>query len=81
MALAGQLLYLTTLSIAQIVEPRMIRWLVNNELEMVWYIACCPNLKYYPKSCLEGLIKSMNKRQDSRSPDRHLDPGAPKYEA
>jgi hypothetical protein len=36
------------------------------------------NLKYYPIIHLEGLNKVVS--QDSRSPDRDLNPGPPEYE-
>jgi hypothetical protein len=42
----------------------------------------CPNLKHYPVIRLEKLRKITKERsQDSRSPDRDLDLGPPKYEA
>jgi hypothetical protein len=41
-----------------------------------------PNLWYYPGICLEGLRKTMkNLSQNSRCPNRYLNPGPPEYEA
>jgi hypothetical protein len=41
-----------------------------------------PNLRYYPRMCLEGLRKTTKHlSQDSRSPGRDLNPGPPEYEA
>jgi hypothetical protein len=40
-----------------------------------------PNLMYYPGIYLEGLCKTRNLHQCSRSPDRDMKPGPPEYEA
>jgi hypothetical protein len=41
-----------------------------------------PNLRLYPRICLEGLRKTTkNLSQDSRYPGRDLKPGPPEYEA
>jgi hypothetical protein len=42
----------------------------------------CPDLRYYPVICLEGLRKTTkNLSQDRRSLGRDLNPGPPEYEA
>jgi hypothetical protein len=56
------------------------RWPVNRKgfgRKRLW-----PNVRYYPGICLDGLRKTTESLiQDSRSPDRDLNPGPPEYEA
>jgi hypothetical protein len=60
------------------ISRRIKGWYVNDELERKrsW-----PNLRYCPDIRLKGLRKTTKKLiQDSRSPNRDLNPGPPKYE-
>jgi hypothetical protein len=57
---------------------------MNNELERQLYgrKRSWPNLRFYPRICLEGLRKATkNLSQDNWSPGEDLKPGPPEYEA
>jgi hypothetical protein len=44
-----------TLSVYQIMERRMVEWLVNDELQRMWKEAIVTYLRYYSGMCLEVL--------------------------
>jgi hypothetical protein len=74
--------YLTTFSVAKInsVEWWDDKWIKN--WKESWRKRPWPNLRYCPGICLQGLRKTTrNLNQDSRSPQRDLNPGPLEYEA
>jgi hypothetical protein len=63
--------------ISQIIQCQLIG-LLNNELERTWRAVIC--VMYYTSICLNGLKKATkNLSQDSRSPDRDLNPEPVEY--
>jgi hypothetical protein len=59
--------YITTLSAARTIKRRVIRWLIDNELEKMWKETAAR--RYYTGICLEELRKTMRSLiQTSQSP-------------
>jgi hypothetical protein len=73
------IVHLTTLSVDQTIQRRMIGWIMNwEEYRRKWSWL---NWNYCPGICLEGLRKNINNlSQNSRSPGIDLNPGPSEYE-
>jgi hypothetical protein len=57
-----------TLSKTQIIQSRMIEWLVNNELERMCNEAVMVKFKVLPGICLEGLRKATKSLSEDSVP-------------
>jgi hypothetical protein len=75
------MVYLTRLSVAQIVQYRVMGWLVDNELGRMWKEAVVPWFKVLSQHFPLGAEEHHGKSYDSPSQGPDLDPGPPEYEA
>jgi hypothetical protein len=77
---SGIFLYLTTLSIARIIQHRM-TWRLMTKHEMMLKETILPNLRRYCGICLETARKITRHCKNYRSPGWYLNPGHPTYVA
>jgi hypothetical protein len=75
------MVYITTFSVVQLTQSRMLRWLLNNELKRICKEVVLVWVELLPRIWLQELRKiARNLRQVSRPPGPELNSGPPDYE-